>query len=90
MNLGIKANPQCIKVNGQLTKEKIEDLQTLLKEFKDVFAWTYKDMKGIPPKLAQQIIELGTLIPPTHQASYILNLNYVVIVKHDIYKLLAT
>jgi hypothetical protein len=27
----------------------------LLKEFKDVFAWTYKDMKGILPKLPQHI-----------------------------------
>ncbi len=39
LNLGIEANPQYIKVNSQLTKEKIEELQMLL-EFKDVFAWT--------------------------------------------------
>jgi hypothetical protein len=37
LNLGTKANPQCIKVNAQLIKEKIEELQTLLKEFEDVF-----------------------------------------------------
>jgi hypothetical protein len=43
------ANPRCIKVNAQLTKEKIKELQTLFKEFKYVFAWTYKDLKGIPP-----------------------------------------
>jgi hypothetical protein len=36
-----------------LTKEKIEELHILVKEFKDVFAWTYKDLKGIPPKLIQ-------------------------------------
>jgi hypothetical protein len=42
----------------------------LLKEFKDVFAWTYKDLKGIPPKLTQHRIELDTSIPPTHQARY--------------------
>jgi hypothetical protein len=29
----------------------------LLKEFKDVFAWTYKDLRGIPQELAQHIIE---------------------------------
>jgi predicted transcriptional regulator len=51
----------------------------LLKEFKDVF--TYKDLKGIPPKLAQHIIELDTSIPPRHQTMYILNPNYVAIVK---------
>ncbi len=53
----------------------------LLKEFKDVFAWTYKDLKGIPPNLIQHIIELDTSIPPTHQAKYRLNPNYIVVVK---------
>jgi hypothetical protein len=51
LNLGIKANPQYIKVNPQLTKEKTKELQMLLKELKDVFAWTYKGVKCIPPKL---------------------------------------
>jgi hypothetical protein len=34
LNLGIEANPQYIKVNSQLTKEKIKKLQMLFKEFK--------------------------------------------------------
>jgi hypothetical protein len=54
-----------------------------------VFASIYKDLKGIPPELAQHIIELDTSIPPAHQARYKLNPNYVTIVKHDIDKLLA-
>ncbi len=61
----------------------------LLKEFKDVFALIYKDLKGIPPKLVQHKIELDTSISPAHQARYRLNLNYVTTVKHDIDKLLA-
>jgi predicted transcriptional regulator len=65
LNLGIKANPQCVKVSAHLIKEKTKELQTLLKEFKYVFAWTYKDLSGIPPELAQHIIELDTSIPPT-------------------------
>jgi hypothetical protein len=40
----------------------------LFKEFKDVFAWTYKDLKCIPLELAQHIIECDTSIPPTHQS----------------------
>ncbi len=90
LNLGTKANPQYIKVNAQLAKEKIEELQMLLKEFKDAFTWTYKDLKGILPKLAQHIIELDTLVPLAHQARYRFNLNYVVVIKHDIDKLLIT
>ncbi len=88
LNLSTKANPQYIKVNAQLTKEKIEDLQMLLKEFKYVFTQTYKDLKGIPPELVQHIIELDTSIPPTHQTRYKLNPNYVVVVKQNIDKLL--
>jgi hypothetical protein len=53
----------------------------LQKEFKDIFAWTYKDLKGIPPKVTQHQIELDTSIPTAHQARYWLNPNYVVIIK---------
>jgi hypothetical protein len=61
----------------------------LLKELKDVFAWTYKGVKCIPPKLVQHRIELDTSIPPAHQVSCKLNPNYATTIKHDIDKLLA-
>jgi hypothetical protein len=61
----------------------------LLKEFKNIFAWTYKDLKGIPPKITQLQIDLDTLIPLVHQVRYQLNPNYATIVKQDINKLLA-
>ncbi len=60
----------------------------LLKEFKIVFAYTYKDLKVIPPKIVLHRIELDTIVPPTHQARCQLNFNYVIIVKQDIDKLL--
>ncbi len=60
-----------------------------MKQFKDVFAWKYKDLKGTPPKLAQHIIELNIIIPSTHQTKYKLNSNYATIVKQDIEKLLV-
>ncbi len=64
------------------------ELEELLKEFKCVFAWTYNDLKWIPPKLAQHKIELDTIVPLTHKVKYILNPNYVIAIKHDINKLL--
>jgi hypothetical protein len=60
----------------------------LFKEFKDIFAWIYKDLKGIPPEITQHQIKLDTSIPPAHQTRYQLNFNYVAIIKHDIDKLL--
>ncbi len=41
-----------VKFNAQLEIGKVLEMEQLLKEFKNVFAWTYKDLKEIPPKLA--------------------------------------
>ncbi len=60
-----------------------------MKEFKDVYAWTYKDLKRIPPKLAQHKIELDITIPLAYQTKYKLNPNYVITIKQDIDKLLV-
>ncbi len=60
-----------------------------MKEFKDVFAWTYKDLKGILLELAHHKIEQNIIIPLAHQAKYKLNPNYVTTIKQDIDKLLA-
>jgi len=59
-----------------------------LKELKNVFAWTYKDLKGIPLELAQCKIELDTIIPLAHQNRYKLNSNYATTIKQYIDKLL--
>jgi hypothetical protein len=55
-----------VKIHAQLETRKMLKLEQLLKEFKDVFAWTYKDLNGIPPKLAQYRIELDITIPLAH------------------------
>jgi hypothetical protein len=89
VNLGIAENVQLVKVNASLEPIVTQQLIELLKEFKDVFAWTYKDLKGIPPKIAQHKIELDTTIPLAHRTRYRLNVNYITIVKQDIDKLLA-
>jgi hypothetical protein len=78
-----------VKINAQLETSKVLEVEQLLKELKDVFAWTYKDLKGIPLKLAQHLIELNTITPPAHQARHKLNPNYVTVIKQDINKLLT-
>ncbi len=76
-----------MKINAELDIGKVLELKELL-EFKDVFAWTYKDLKGIPLELAQRIIELDTIIPLAHHAKYKLNPNYATTIKQDINNLL--
>jgi predicted transport protein len=84
--LGTDAKPQLVKINAQLETCKVLEEKQLLKEFKNVFAWTYKDLKGISQELAQHQIELDTIVPLTHQAKYRLNPNYVTTIKQDIDK----
>ncbi len=66
----------------------MNSLRELLIEY--IIAWTYKDFKGIPPKLAWHHIELETSIPLVHNARFKMNPNYVVVVKQNINKLLKT
>ncbi len=47
-----------VNINAQLEIGKVLEVEQLLKEFKDVSAWAYKDLKWIPLKLAQHKIEL--------------------------------
>ncbi len=89
IDLGSKKNLAHVKINVDLKLIISYQLIELLKELKYIFVWTYKDLKGIPLKIAQHQIELDTLIPPIHQTRYWLNINYDIIVKYDIDKLLV-
>jgi len=89
LNLGTNAKPQMVKINARLETSRMLEVEQLLKEFKDVFGWTYKNLKRIALELAQHKIELDTTIPLAHQARYKLNPNYATIIKQDIDKLLA-
>jgi hypothetical protein len=42
-----------VKANSNLKPKKVLELEELLWEYKDAFAWTYKDLKGIPLELVQ-------------------------------------
>ncbi|PIN16517.1 hypothetical protein CDL12_10835 [Handroanthus impetiginosus] len=52
VNLGEVDNPRPIYVSTLLTIAEEKAYITLLGEFKDVFAWSYKEMPGLDPKVA--------------------------------------
>ncbi|KAL0402726.1 UNVERIFIED_CONTAM: hypothetical protein Slati_4302500 [Sesamum latifolium] len=52
VNLGNTEDPRPIYMSASLTQEEEGAYITLLHEFKDVFAWSYKEMPGLDPKVA--------------------------------------
>ncbi len=40
-----------MKINSKFDDQYSEQVEVHSYEFKDVFVWTYNDLKGIPPEL---------------------------------------
>ena len=46
-----------LKLALTLNEKERKDLKELLTEFQEVFTWSYEDMLGIDPKIAQHHID---------------------------------
>ena len=68
LNLGTANNPKLVKLNANLNPQLTTDATSLFKEYRDVFAFSYEDLRGIPEHIATHRIELDTAISPCHQA----------------------
>jgi hypothetical protein len=51
LNLGTCKEPQLVKLNINLDSLVVAIIEQLLKQYKNVFVWTYKTLKGIPSDL---------------------------------------
>ena len=55
--MGNDENPRLIKIGSTLNEKEKKDLQELLMKFQEEFAWSYEDMLGIDPEIAQHHID---------------------------------
>ena len=69
LNLGTTKDPKLVKIAKDLGEIEAKVKESLLK-FKDVFALTYKNMKGIPPHICEQKIELQPKAQHVRQMHY--------------------
>jgi hypothetical protein len=77
-----------IRVYSSLTTELFKEWLQFFKDTQDVFAWTYKDLKGVPPKICQHQIVLEANAKPVRQRQYRMNPKYSLMVKEETDKLL--
>ena len=52
VNLGSEEDKKEVKVGTTMSAVMRERLVKLLRDFKDVFAWSYQDMPGLDPEIA--------------------------------------
>ena len=67
INLGEEDEENEVKIGTNMTEETRKKLRTLLKEFKDVFAWSYQDMPGLDSDIVQHRLPLKLECPPIKQ-----------------------
>jgi hypothetical protein len=89
VNVGTPTDPKLLKLNANLSPSLRHTAESLFKEFIDIFAFSYKDLRGIPEHIATHRIDLDPTISPSHQARYRMNPNYAKAVKDDLERLLT-
>jgi ribonuclease HI len=67
VNLGTKDNPQCINLGMGCSEEEKTTFIKMFKDFKDVFDWTYDNLKTFNPNIIQHAIPMKPQIQPFRQ-----------------------
>ena len=88
LNLGSDGNPRTLKMANNLPPEKRSALKLFLREYHDVFSWSYTNMKGLDPQYFQNQVHLQHNARPVQQRRYRMNPNYAAKFKEEIDKLL--
>jgi hypothetical protein len=57
-NLGSENEPRMVNIGNGTTKAKIDGILDIIREFKDIFAWTYEDMNSYRGDFIQHAIPL--------------------------------
>ena len=68
INIGSAEDLKPICVNANLSPEEEIAYTELLKEYNDVFTWTYKEMPGLDPKVVVHYLSIRHGVRPTKQA----------------------
>jgi ribonuclease HI len=58
LNIGTPEQPKVLKVGAQCSEEEKAKFMDLFHEFKDVFSWSYEDLRGFDPSIIQHVIPI--------------------------------
>jgi len=81
-------DPKPVFIATDLSHLEEQELLTLLREFRDCFAWTYKDMPDVPPEVCEHTIPMKPDAKPVYQRPYPMNPKYASQIQEEINKLI--
>jgi ribonuclease HI len=87
-NIGTEKEPKFIKLSSSLSKEKRAKYTELLREFVDVFSWTYEDLKTYDTTFIEHKIPLKEEAKPFRQKLRQINPMLLPIMEREVKKLL--
>ncbi|KAL0420322.1 UNVERIFIED_CONTAM: Transposon Tf2-12 polyprotein [Sesamum latifolium] len=88
VNLGNTEDPRPIYTSASLTQEEEEAYIMLLHEFKDVFAWSYKEMPGLDPKVAVHHLSVRKGARPVKQGQRRFRPELILLIETEVNKLI--
>ena len=83
-----KEGEKLVYVGEQLQDQEVEDIKELLLSYRDCFAWSYEELKGVSPEVVVHTIPLTEDVIPKAQRPYRTNPNMARIVQEELQKLL--
>ncbi|KAK1587809.1 hypothetical protein Q3G72_017034 [Acer saccharum] len=78
-----------LKVGASLNKHVKAKLITLLRDYKDVFAWSHEDMLGIDPKVISHCLFINPEFRPVVQKRRLFNPERSIAINNEVEKLLS-
>jgi hypothetical protein len=87
-NIGTESEPKFVKLSRSLTKEQRSEYVGLLREFVDVFAYTYEDVKTYNTYVIEHKIPLKREAKPFRQKLRQINPMLLPIMEREVKKLL--
>jgi hypothetical protein len=87
VNIGTDSSPKYINLGVDCTSEEVDQYVSLFKEYLDVFAWSYDDLKAYDKTIFQHIIPLREGEKPVKQKIRMMNPKLKPLVKIELEKL---
>ncbi|KAL0439246.1 UNVERIFIED_CONTAM: hypothetical protein Slati_2407600 [Sesamum latifolium] len=88
VNLGNTKDPRPIYTSASLTQEEEGAYIMLLHEFKDVFAWSYKEISGLDPKVAVHHLSIKKGARPVKQGQRRFRPELIPLIETEVNKLI--